>query len=111
MSEALAPTNIRAHQSRQELELAWGEAETCRLPYHYLRGECPCASCRDEWTGERILRADTIRPDLALEGMEPVGNYAVRFAWNDGHSSGLYTWETLRRLCHELPPSPAGPAS
>ena len=40
----------------------------------------------------------TIRADLKLEGMEPIGNYAIRLVWNDGHSSGLYTWETLERL-------------
>jgi DUF971 family protein len=103
MSEAVAPTNIRAHQSEQVLELTWPDGRVDRLPYRYLRGECPCASCRDEWTGERILQADAIRPDLRLEGMEGVGNYAVRLAWNDGHSSGLYTWEALQRLCQDRP--------
>jgi DUF971 family protein len=96
MSEA--PTNIRAFQSEQVLELTWDAETISRLPYRYLRGECPCASCQDEWTGARILDPKSIRPDLRLEGMEPIGNYAVRFGWNDGHSSGLYTWETLRRL-------------
>ncbi len=93
-----APSNIRAHQSDQTLELIWNEAETDRLAYHYLRSQCPCASCRDEWTGERILDPKSIRPDLKLDGMEMVGTYAVRFGWNDGHSSGLYTWENLRQL-------------
>ena len=63
----------------------------------------PLRSCRDEWTGERTLDPKTIRPDLKLDGMEPIGNYAVRLGWNDGHSSGLYTWETLQRLAHERP--------
>jgi DUF971 family protein len=98
-----APTNIRALQSEQVLELTWEGGEVARLPYRYLRGECPCASCRNEWTGERVLDTDSIRPDLKLEGMEAVGNYAVRLGWNDGHSSGLYTWETLRRLVRERP--------
>ena len=61
-------------------------------------------SCRNEWTGERILDPSSIRPDLSLEGMEGIGNYAVRLGWNDGHSSGLYTWETLQRLCRDCPP-------
>jgi DUF971 family protein len=98
-----APTNIRAHQSEQIFELAWADGTSARLPYRYLRGECPCASCKDEWTGARILDQKTIRPDIALEGMEPVGNYAVRLSWNDGHSSGLYTWETLHKLSQECP--------
>jgi DUF971 family protein len=98
------PTNIRAHQGEQVLELAWEDGNTVKLPYKYLRGECPCASCRDEWTGDRILDPNSIRADLKLEGMEPIGNYAVRLGWNDGHSSGLYTWENLRRLANQYTP-------
>ena len=92
------PTNIRAHQADQALELAWDDVGASRVPYRFIRSECPCASCKDEWTGERILDPATIRPDLRIEAMEPIGSYAVRIAWNDGHSSGLYTWENLRRL-------------
>ena len=44
-------------------------------------------------------------PLMTLEGMEGIGNYAVRLGWNDGHSSGLYTWETLERLCRARPES------
>ena len=98
-----APTNLRAHQAEQILELTWGDDSVVRLPYAYLRGECPCAACRNEWTGERILDPSSIRPDLSLVGMEGIGNYAVRLGWNDGHSSGLYTWETLQRLSREMP--------
>ena len=97
------PSNIRAHQAEQVLELAWPDDRVDRLPYRYLRGECPCATCRDEWTGDRILDTSTIRQDLKLEGMEPVGSYAVRLAWNDGHSSGLFSWENLRRLAEDRP--------
>jgi len=97
-----APANIRAHQADQVLELIWDESTTDRLPYRFVRAQCPCASCRDEWTGQRILDPNSIRPDLALEGMEPVGQYAVRFGWNDGHSSGLFTWESLRKLAEDL---------
>lgn len=92
------PTHIRALQSSRELELTWDESTVARLPYRFLRGECPCASCRDEWTGERILDPATLRPDLSIESLEPIGSYAVRIAWNDGHSSGLYTWDNLRSL-------------
>lgn len=98
-----APTNIRALQSDQVLELTWTEGVVSRLPYRFLRGECPCASCRNEWTGERMLDPTTISADLKLEGMEGIGNYAVRLAWSDGHSSGLYTWETLHKLSSEAP--------
>lgn len=98
-----APSNIRAFQSEQILELTWVDDEVDRLPYRYLRAECPCASCIDEWTGERTLDPQSIRADLKLEGMEAIGNYAVRLGWSDGHSSGLYTWENLRRLAQDRP--------
>lgn len=98
-----APTNIRAHQADQALELLWDETTRDLLPYRYLRSMCPCASCRDEWTGVRILDPASIRPDIKLDGMEMVGNYAVRLGWNDGHSSGLYTWENLKQLAADRP--------
>jgi DUF971 family protein len=89
------------------MELAWSDLASRKVPYRTLRLECPCASCRNEWTGERIIEPEKIREDLKLDAMEPVGNYAVRFAWNDGHSSGLFTWEALRAIferdLHERP--------
>ena len=98
-----APSAIRARQGSQTLELDWPDGRADRVAYLKLRAECPCASCRDEWTGARILDPNSIRPDLALDGMEPVGSYAVRLTWNDGHSSGLYTWESLRRIADSDP--------
>ena len=95
------PTNIRALQAEQVLEVTWPDHRVDRLPYHLLRGECPCASCRNEWTGERILNPSSIRPDLKLVGMENIGTYAIQLAWNDGHSSGLFAWEVLRGLGDE----------
>jgi DUF971 family protein len=90
------PTNIRALQAEQILEVTWPEGPVDRFPYHSLRAECPCAACRNEWTGERVLDPKSIRPDLKLVSMEHVGTYAIQLGWNDGHSSGLFTWETLR---------------
>jgi DUF971 family protein len=95
------PTNIRALQADQVLEVTWPDDRVDRLRYHRLRSECPCASCRDEWTGERVLDPASIRPDLKLVAMENIGTYAVQLAWNDGHSSGLFTWEFLRALGDE----------
>lgn len=96
-----APETIRAHQSQQVLELAWEGEPPAQVAYRTIRAECPCASCKDEWTGERILDPASIRPDLQLAGMEAVGNYAVRLSWNDGHGSGLFTWDLLRKLTGE----------
>ncbi len=96
------PSNIRALQGEQVLEITWPDGRIDRFPYLFLRSECPCASCRDEWTGERILRVDSLSTDLKLVGMEMVGTYAVQPAWSDGHASGLYTWETLQQLADHL---------
>jgi DUF971 family protein len=92
------PSNIRALQADQVLEVTWPDHRVDRLAYRKLRSECPCAACRDEWTGQRILDPNSIRPDLKLVGMDNIGTYAVQLAWNDGHSSGLFTWETLRSI-------------
>jgi DUF971 family protein len=92
------PSNIRALQADQVLEVTWPDQRIDRLRYHTIRSQCPCASCRDEWTGQRVLDPSSIRPDLKLVQMENIGTYAVQFAWNDGHSSGIFTWETLRSI-------------
>jgi DUF971 family protein len=97
------PTNIRAHQADQALELVWPDGTSCRLRYLFLRSQCPCASCRDEWSGERILDPATIPADLKLEGLHQVGNYAIQLSWSDGHGSGIFTWELLRDLAAKAP--------
>lgn len=92
------PSNIRALQAEQVLEVTWADGRVDRLAYRRLRAECPCASCRNEWTGERIIQPESIPSDLRLEGMEPIGTYAVQPTWSDGHGSGLFTWDLLRQL-------------
>jgi DUF971 family protein len=97
------PSNIRALQGEQTLEIRWHDGRVDRMPYRFLRAECPCATCRHEWTGERLIQPESIRPDLQLEAMNPVGNYAVQLVWNDGHSSGLFTWDSLHELGAQPP--------
>ncbi len=68
-----------------------------------LRDSCPCAGCK----GETVLfktyvppEADTTTPGrYKLNGATPVGNYALKLTWGDGHDMGMYTWEQLRSLC------------
>ena len=98
------PTNIRAHQAEQILEVSWPDGEVDRLPYRFLRAECPCASCRDEWTGERIIQIEHVRENIKLDGIEPVGTYAIQPSWSDGHSTGIFTWELLREAARNLHP-------
>lgn len=97
------PSNIRAHQAEQVLEITWPDGSVDRLPYRALRAECPCASCQDEWTGERIIQVEHVREDIKLDGLEMVGSYAIQPTWSDGHSTGIYTWELLRKAAADLP--------
>jgi DUF971 family protein len=95
------PQAIERLPSQRSLLIQWHDGQERRLAYVGLRGQCMCARCVDEITGERILDVEGIDPGLGIEGMELVGNYALKIRWSDGHDTGLYTWEHLRRLCEE----------
>jgi len=93
------PTNIRALREQGIFEFHWEDGRVSRLPFRYVRGECPCASCIDEWTGRRLLDLDTIPEDIKPTECSFTGNYALKIAWSDGHSTGLYTWDHLAEIC------------
>jgi DUF971 family protein len=97
MPERVTPRDLKALRDEHVLRLVWPDRENL-IPFAFLRGECQCAHCVNEWTGERLLDPATIPADISIERMELVGNYAVRVYWSDGHQSGLYTWERLRSL-------------
>lgn len=102
------PIDIKARQGDGLLALTWDAPEwTVQLPYKELRAECPCAACKDEWTGARILDPATIDPNIKIADMELVGSYALKIGWSDGHGSGLFTWENLRKICETRKGSPA----
>ena len=82
---------------RQEVQIAWPGGPVVTIPAARLRDACPCASCIEEGTGKKILDPATIPADIRPLEIRPVGNYAVQIQWSDGHSTGIYTWETLRR--------------
>jgi DUF971 family protein len=81
------------------MKIVWDDGHVSTYPNPELRFRCSCASCVDEWTGERRVTAAQIAPDVKPVGLELVGNYAVQFSWSDGHSTGIYTWEYLRQIC------------
>jgi DUF971 family protein len=91
------PTDIRALRDERVLAVTWGD-RTVDFPFVFLRGQCSCAQCVHEWTGEQLLDLSTIPEDIAIEKMDLVGSYAVRLNWSDGHNSGLFTWERLQEL-------------
>ena len=85
--------------SETELAITWGDGHVSAYPLRYLRQQCPCAVCVDEWTHERRLDAAAIPDDIHILSISPVGNYAVRFDWSDGHNTGIYAFDRLRGLC------------
>jgi DUF971 family protein len=80
-------------------DVLWNDEHESSYPSWYLRYNCPCATCVEEFTGERKVVQGSIPPDLARVAVEAVGNYALSFRWGDGHSTGIYTFDYLRRLC------------
>ena len=79
------------------LRIAWPDAREVAIPPFQLRDQCPCAGCVEEGTGRKILDPATIPPDIRIQDLKGVGNYAVQVFWSDGHSTGIYSWDTLRR--------------
>lgn len=81
------------------LGIHWSDGHKGIYPVRYLRQQCPCAACVDEWSGERRLKADDVPLLIMLEDIQPVGRYALQFKWSDGHDTGIYSYSLLRRLC------------
>jgi DUF971 family protein len=81
-----------------EIHLRWPGGAEATLPAFALRDACPCAGCVEEGTGRKILDPATIPSDIRPLQILPVGNYAVQIHWSDGHSTGIYSWETLRQV-------------
>lgn len=90
---------------RRTLEAAWGDGHTSRYQLPYLRSRCPCAVCREDRqkapdaAGAFKILAPGAGRAHELKGAEPVGSYGMKLTWADGHSTGIYTWEYLRRNC------------
>ena len=94
----LTPTLVK-RASPTRTEITWNDGHFSVYPSWYLRENCPCANCVEEFTGIRKLRKGSIPSGLERVNVEPVGNYALQFEWSDGHSTGIYTFEFLRQLC------------
>ena len=97
-SICLPPIVIERLPAEQALLVNWHDGLEARLGLVALRAQCMCARCVDEITGQRIVDIEGIDPSIVIDGMQLVGNYAVKIRWSDGHDTGLYTWEHLRKL-------------
>ncbi len=97
-SASATPVEVgRANDS--DVRIVWKDGHVSVYPSRSLRLLCACASCVHEFTGEKILRESAVPPDCRPLAIHAVGRYAVRIDWSDGHGTGIYTFERLRRLC------------
>ena len=94
---AAVPTRIY-QAGPATLAILWSDGRESRYPVRELRLACPCATCRDEMTGERILDPARIPEDVRPVHLGSVGNYALKIRWSDGHETGLYSYDRLREL-------------
>lgn len=78
--------------------IAWPDGAVNHIPNKMLRLSCQCALCVHEFTGKPLLDPASVPDDIHAEHIEPLGHYAVSIAWSDGHTSGIYSWDHLRRV-------------
>jgi DUF971 family protein len=94
------PVEITLHQRSRELEIAFSDDSRFRFSYEYLRVYSPSAEVRGHGPGQEVLQ--TGKQDVNVLSIEPVGSYAMKIMFDDGHDSGLYSWEYLRHLGDNL---------
>jgi DUF971 family protein len=85
------------------LRLHWEDGKRTASTAHVLRLSCPCAACVDEWTQARTLDPISVSETLSIREIMPVGNYALRILFSDGHSTGIFPWGTLREVTERTP--------
>lgn len=90
------PTQIKLRRQSRLLEVHFADGQVYELPFEYLRVFSPSAEVRGHGAGEGALV--TGKRNVNIERIEPVGNYAVRLCFDDGHDTGLFSWQGLREL-------------
>ena len=90
------PIDIKLHQKSRLLEIVFDDNTECMLSCEFLRVYSPSAEVRGHGAGQEVLQ--TGKEDVNIVGIEPVGNYAVKLIFSDGHDTGLYSWDYLHNL-------------
>ncbi|HCK82145.1 MAG TPA: DUF971 domain-containing protein [Candidatus Competibacter sp.] len=93
---SVRPTEIKLHQASRVLEVAFEDGSHFQLPCEYLRVFSPSAEVRGHGPGTATLV--TGKEKVNIDAIEPVGHYAVKLVFDDGHASGLYSWNVLHEL-------------
>ena len=105
MSHSTDPEHIAISKSKG-VKIDWKDGHHSEYSLTYLRDKCPCANCTGaHGTPPRVPEPEVstpfpmFKPALKMLSVEPVGNYAIRIHWSDGHSSGIYSYDHLRSIC------------
>ena len=103
------PTDVKVHvTSGAGVDILWADGHRSHYDFAYLREECPCATCNDKREKKRAFSSAGPASATALPMFKPkpraqkattVGNYAIQITFNDGHSSGIFSYEHLRNIC------------
>ncbi len=103
MTVSTDPEHIAISKSKG-IKIDWKDGHHSEYELVYLRDKCPCATCTGAH-GTPPLQPQAnnpfqmYQPKLKMLGVEPVGNYAIRINWSDGHNTGIYSYEHLRNIC------------
>ena len=87
------PTTITVHQQSRVLEVGFSDGKEFRIPFELMRIYSPSAEVQGHGPGQEVLQ--TGKREVGLNGLEPVGNYAVQPSFSDGHDTGIFTWDYL----------------
>lgn len=98
MSEVI-PTEIRLRRTSRLLEVSFSDGSRFELPFEYLRVHSPSAEVKGHGPGQEVLVLG--KENVGIRAVEPVGQYAVKLVFDDGHDTGLYTWKYLAELGRE----------
>jgi ATP-binding protein involved in chromosome partitioning len=91
-------TATEPNNAHKMLKLSWNDGKQSVIAYKELRYLCPCAVCVDENTGVRKIRREDVKDDIHPMRIQTVGNYALAVHWSDGHNTGLYAFDYLRKI-------------
>ncbi len=108
--ESTEPVKVRVLKTEGTgLEIDWRDGHHSRWSFRWLRDACPCATCHDErekdgrapgeGRPQPLALLPMYKPPVRPDAAQQVGRYAISFTWNDGHTSGIYSWDYLRRHC------------
>lgn len=107
---AIQPAKVRVDKTGGTgMTIEWRDGHTSSWSFVFLRAACPCATCHEEREADhRAPGTPKPKPQTLLPmyeapprpvEIEPIGKYALKFKWNDGHEAGLYSWDYLRNVC------------